>query len=68
MVLEFVELFWIFFGIGNVLEKFHFFRIVLELALNPKFLAINFLGYNISGYLLFECPICDKILFHVFPR
>ena len=30
-VLEFLELFWNFFGTGNVLEKSHFFRLVLEL-------------------------------------
>ena len=47
--LEFLELFWNFFGTGNVLEKSHFFRVFLELFLNSEFLTSNFLGYNISG-------------------
>ena len=42
--LEFLELFWIFFGTGNVLEKSHFFRLVLELFLNSEFLTSDFLG------------------------
>ena len=52
-VLEFLELFWNFFGTGNVLEKSHFFRLVLEL-----FLTSDFLGYNISG-----CPPCLDLPF-----
>ena len=51
-----------FFGTGNVLEKIHFFRIVLELFLNSEFFTINFLGYNFSGCSLFGSPICNKIL------
>ena len=65
--LEFLELFWIFFSTENILKKFHFFRLVLELFLNSKFLTISFLGY------IFVCPlfgssICDKILFQFCPR
>ena len=58
--LEFLELFWIFFGTGNFFEKIHFFRIVLELFLNSEFLKTNFLGYNFSSRFLFGYPICDK--------
>ena len=58
--LEFLELFWIFFGTGNFFEKIHFFRIVLELFLNSEFLKTNFLGYNFSSRCLFGYPICDK--------
>ena len=65
--LEFLELFWNFFGTGNVLEKSHFFRLVLELFLNSEFLASDFLGYNISGCPLFGSPICEKILFQFCP-
>ena len=50
MILQFLELFWISFGTGNVLEKILFFRVILELLLNSEFLTVNFLGYNISGY------------------
>ena len=42
--LEYLELFWIFFGSGNVLEKIPFFRIILELFLNLEFLTTTFLG------------------------
>ena len=45
--LEFLELFWFFFGTGNVLKKILFFRLVLELLLNSDFFTINFLGYII---------------------
>ena len=31
---EFCELFWIFFGTENILEKIHFFWLVLELILH----------------------------------
>ena len=65
--LEFLELFWNFFGTGNVLEKSHFFRLVLELFLNSEFLTSDFLGYNISGFPLFGSPICEKILFQFCP-
>ena len=61
--LEFLELFWNFFGTGNVLEKSHFFRLVLELFWNSEFLTSDFLGYNISSCPLFGSPICEKILF-----
>ena len=61
--LEFLELFWNYFGTGNVLENSHFFRLVLELFLNSEFLMSDFLGYNISGCPLFRSPICEKILF-----
>ena len=47
---------------GNVLEKSHFFRLVLELFLNSEFLTSDFLGYNISGCPLSGSPICEKIL------
>ena len=63
--LEFLELFWNFFGTGNVLEKGHFFRLVLELFLNSKFLTSDLLRYNISGCPLFGSPICEKILPHL---
>ena len=46
-ILEFLELFWIFFGTANELEKVSFFRFVLEFFLNSKFLIINFLDYSI---------------------
>ena len=62
--LEFLELFWNFFCTGNVLEKSHFFRLVLELFFNSEFLMSDFLGYNISGCPLFGSPICEKILPH----
>ena len=65
---EFLEMFWICFGAGNVLEKIHFFRLVLELFLNSEFLIINFLVYNISGCPLFGSLICDKILFQFCTR
>ena len=65
--LEFLELFWNFFGTGNVLEKSHFFRLVLELFLNSEFLTSDFLSYNISGCPLFGSPICEKIIFQFCP-
>ena len=34
--LEFLELFWIFFGTRNVLKKFHFFMLVLKLFVNSE--------------------------------
>ena len=46
-ILKFLELFWIFFGTGNELDKISFFRLVLELLFNSEFLTINFLGYSI---------------------
>ena len=61
--LEYLELFWIFFGSGNVLEKIHFFRIVLELFLNSEFLTTTFLSYNFSTCSLLGSPISDKKLF-----
>ena len=60
-----LELFWNFFGAGNILEKSHFFRLVLELFLNSEFLTSDFLGYNISGCPLFGSPICEKMLPHL---
>ena len=35
--IEFLEFFWIFFGTWNILEKGHFFRLVLKLILNSNF-------------------------------
>ena len=63
--LEFLELFWNFFCTGNILEKSHFFRLVLELFLNSEFLRSDFLAYNISGFPLFGSPIFEKILPHL---
>ena len=63
--LEFLELFWNFFGTGNILEKSHFFRLVLELFLNSEFLRSDFLAYNISGFPLFGSPIFEKIIPHL---
>ena len=60
--LEFLELFWNFFGTGNVLEKSHFFRLVLELFLNSEFLTSDFLGYNISRGCL-DLPFVRKYYF-----
>ena len=54
-----------FFGTGNVLEKSHFFRLVLELFFKSEFLTNDFLDYNISGCPLFGPPIFEKILFHL---
>ena len=71
MALEFFEfcgLFWIFFGTGNILEKIHFFWLVLELIFHSEFLTMNFLGYNISSCPLFGSPMCGKILFEFCPR
>ena len=51
----------------NVLEKSHFFSLVLEFFLNSEFLTSDFLGYNISGCPLFGSPICEKILFQFCP-
>ena len=63
-ILEFLGLFWIYVGTGNVLEKIpFFFRLVLELFLSSEFLTIRFLCYNIYGCPLLGFPLCDKILF-----
>ena len=66
--LELLELFWILFGTGNVLEKIHFFRIVLELLLNSEFLDIQIFRLQYLQLPLLGSPICDKILFQFCPR
>ena len=63
-ILEFLELFWTFFGTGNELEKIPFFRFVLELFLNSEFLTISFLGYSIYDCPLFRSSLLMKYYFN----
>ena len=65
MVLEFLELlelFWIFFGTGNVLEKTHFFRLVLELFLNSEFLQSFFCVTTIPVVPCLDLPFVIKYI------
>ena len=69
-VLEFLGLFRNFFGTGNVLEKGHFFRLVLELFLNSEFLTSDFLGQQFWVAPCLDLPFVRKyyliLVFHVF--